>query len=97
MRLSDRLGYRLSIALRRAWVEDDLGKTVAVTQVDEYQAAVVTAPVDPPLEQDALAGVGVAQRAAGMCSDQGNPRYAAMRWCRATHLSASWSSSSVGR
>jgi hypothetical protein len=53
--------------------------------------------VDPPLEQDALAGVSVAQRAAGMCSDQGNPRYAAMRWCRATHLSASWISSSVGR
>ena len=49
MRLSDRLGYRLSIARRRAWVEDDLGKTVAVTQVDEYQAAVVTAPVDPTL------------------------------------------------
>ena len=80
MRLSDRLGYRLSIARRRAWVEDDLGKTVAVTQVNEDQTAVVTASVDPPLKQDALASVGAAQRAARMCSDQGNPRYAALRW-----------------
>ena len=47
-------------------VDDDLGDAVAVAEVDEDQAALIAAAVDPAVEDDGGAGVSAPQRAAGM-------------------------------
>ena len=48
--------------------EDHLRHALAVTQVNEDHAAQIAAAVDPAHQQDALAGVGQAQRSAVMCA-----------------------------
>ena len=50
----------------RARVEDDLGHAVAVAEVDEDQAPVVAAGVDPAVEDHLLADVVFGQLAAGL-------------------------------
>jgi hypothetical protein len=47
-------------------VEDDLGDAEAVAEVEEDEAAVVAAAVDPAHEGDGFAGVGRAELAAGV-------------------------------
>ncbi len=55
------LGFGKSRVLR---IEDDLGHALAIAQVDEDQAAVVAAPIDPACELHGLAGIAGAQRSA---------------------------------
>ena len=45
-------------------LEDHLGDAAAIAQIDEHAAAVIAAGVHPAEEDDALAGVAGAQRAA---------------------------------
>ena len=45
-------------------IEDDLGDAFAIAQIDEDQAAVVAAPIDPACEFHRLAGIAGAQRSA---------------------------------
>ena len=47
-------------------VEDHLGDAFTVAQIDENDAAMVAAPVDPAHQEHVLAGVGGAQLAAGV-------------------------------
>jgi hypothetical protein len=52
-------------------VEDDLGESVAVTEIDEDEAGAVAAiSVDPSVETDGLADVGLAKFAAGVSSTE---------------------------
>jgi hypothetical protein len=57
-----RLAERVRV-LRHVGVEDDLGHAVAVTQIDEDEAAVIAPALHPSEEDDLLADVGRAQLA----------------------------------
>jgi hypothetical protein len=48
------------------WIEDDLGDSVAVAEVDEHAAAVVASDIDPPGEDNALSDMCGAQLTAAM-------------------------------
>jgi hypothetical protein len=54
-------------------IEDDLDQTVAVTEVDEEEAAVVATAVEPALEHDSLADVGGAQLSASVGASHPGP------------------------
>ncbi len=42
---------------RTLWVDDDLAETAAIAQIDEHEAAVIAAGVDPTGEHEALTDV----------------------------------------
>jgi hypothetical protein len=45
-------------------IEDDLGDSFMIAEVDENQATVIAAPIHPPVEPNIVSFVGGAQRAA---------------------------------
>ena len=53
-------------------MEDGLGESLAVAEVDEDDAAVVAVGVDPAGEGDVLADIGFAEDATGMGSAEGH-------------------------
>ena len=50
-------------------INNDLGQTIVVAQIDENNAAVVALTVDPARQADRLTDVFLAQFAAGVCSE----------------------------
>ncbi len=62
-------GQRVRVRVR-ARFEHDLGQAAAIAEIDEHAAAVVASRGHPAKQNDALAGVGGAQRAAVMGSFQ---------------------------